>query len=159
MERLARTVVERFTAADLKLATVESCTGGMVAAAITDIAGSSSVLERGFVTYSNEAKVDLVGVDPSALEAYGAVSQTVARQMAEGGVKHSSAQVAVSITGIAGPGGGSPTKPVGLVHFACASRRGTTHREERYGDLGRAAIRQRSVETALNMLLEAIDPV
>ncbi|MER0237925.1 CinA family protein [Fulvimarina sp. MAC8] len=157
MESLAREVVERYAAAGLKLATVESCTGGMVAAAITDVAGSSAVLDRGFVTYSNEAKIELVGVDLSTLETHGAVSEPVARQMAEGGVRRSMGKVAVSITGIAGPGGGSEAKPVGLVHFACASPGGTTHREQRFGDIGRVQIRSRSVETALRMLLDAAE--
>ncbi|MBO0902746.1 CinA family protein [Jiella sonneratiae] len=153
---LARAVVERYQARGWTLATAESCTGGLVAGAITDVAGSSAVLDRGFVTYSNAAKIDLVGVDPSALAAHGAVSETVARQMAEGARARAGVDVAVSITGIAGPGGGSPAKPVGLVHFACASAAGTMHREARFGDVGRAAIRAASVETALAMLLDAL---
>lgn len=157
IKHLARAVIERYTAAGLTLATVESCTGGMVAAAITDIAGSSAVLERGFVTYSNDAKIELVGVDPRTLTDHGAVSEPVAREMAEGGVRRARAKIAVSITGIAGPGGGSEAKPVGLVHFACSSATKTDHREERFGDLGRGTIRTKSVETALEMLLVAIE--
>lgn len=155
---LARLVVARYTQAGWTLATAESCTGGLVAAAITDIAGSSAVLDRGFVTYSNQAKIDLVGVDPAALDAHGAVSETVARQMAEGARKRAGVTVAVSITGIAGPGGGSAAKPVGLVHFACAGPGGTVHREERFGDLGRAGIRTASVVVALEMLAGAVEP-
>ncbi|EAU42458.1 hypothetical protein FP2506_06451 [Fulvimarina pelagi HTCC2506] len=157
IEILARQVVETYAAKGMKLATVESCTGGMVAAAITDIAGSSAVLDRGFVTYSNDAKTDLVGVEAQTLEANGAVSEAVACEMAEGGVRRSRGLVAIAITGVAGPGGGSESKPVGLVHFACASPDGTTHREERFGDIGRAEIRIRSVEMALRMLLVAIE--
>ena len=125
----------------LKAATAESCTGGMVAAALTAIAGSSSVVDRGFVTYSNEAKAEMLGVPPELIDAHGAVSQAVARAMAEGALKHSRAQVAVAITGIAGPGGGSPDKPVGLVHFACAAiGQPTRHHAEVFaGD--RAAVR------------------
>ena len=137
------------------LATVESCTGGLVAGAVTEIAGSSAVLDRGFVTYTNEAKIDLVGVDPAALAAHGAVSETVARQMAEGGLCHSHAAVSVAITGIAGPGGGSDAKPVGLVHFACAGPRGIVHTECRFGDIGRRAVREASVIQALQMAIEA----
>ncbi|MCE7028017.1 CinA family protein [Jiella avicenniae] len=157
MAALARAVVERYAAAGRTLATAESCTGGLVAGAITDVAGSSAVLDRGFVTYSNQAKIDLVGVDPAALAAHGAVSETVARQMAEGARTRAGVTVAVSITGIAGPGGGSETKPVGLVHFACAGPAGTTHREERFGDLGRAGIRAASVVVALQMLIAAME--
>ncbi len=154
---LARNIVERYSAAGWTLATVESCTGGLVAAAITDIAGSSAVLDRGFVTYSNQAKIDLVGVDPAALAAHGAVSESVARQMAEGGRLRAGVAAAVSVTGIAGPGGGSASKPVGLVHFACATASKTIHRRERFGDhLDRAAIRRASVIVALELLAHAL---
>ncbi|NDW03374.1 CinA family protein [Jiella pacifica] len=155
MAALARAVVARYAQAGWTLATAESCTGGLVAGAITDVAGSSAVLDRGFVTYSNQAKIDLVAVDPAALAAHGAVSETVARQMAEGARRRAGVTVAVSITGIAGPGGGSAAKPVGLVHFACAGPAGTVHREELFGDLGRAAIRQASVVVALELLVAA----
>ena len=136
-----------------KVATAESCTGGMVAAALTAIAGSSTVVERGFVTYSNEAKTEMLGVPASLIEAHGAVSEAVARAMAEGALRHSRAQVAVAITGIAGPGGGSPDKPVGLVHFACAATGQPTrhHRAVFAGD--RAAVRLAAAMTALGMLL------
>ncbi|TFF20873.1 CinA family protein [Jiella endophytica] len=156
MAALAREVVERYTAAGWTIATAESCTGGLVAGAITDIAGSSAVLDRGFVTYSNQAKIDMLGVDPAELAAHGAVSETVARQMSEGARQRAGVSVAVSITGIAGPGGGSDEKPVGLVHFACAGPNGTVHREERFGDIGRRGIREASVLVALEMLAVAL---
>lgn len=138
--------------------TAESCTGGMVAAALTDIAGSSDVVERGFVTYSNEAKAECLGVPLPLIERHGAVSEPVARAMADGALAQSRAQVAVSVTGIAGPGGGTAEKPEGLVHFACA-RRGTAtaHHRAEFGALGRAAVRQASVVQALEMLLSAAE--
>jgi nicotinamide-nucleotide amidase len=128
-----------------------------VAALLTEIAGSSAVVERGFVTYSNEAKTELIGVPASLIAAHGAVSEPVARAMAEGAVAHSYADVAVGITGIAGPGGATATKPVGLVHFGMA-RKGaaTVHLERRYGDLGRETVRQRAVEDALSLLEQAL---
>ena len=141
----------------LKIATAESCTGGLVAALLTEIAGSSAVVERGFVTYSNEAKTELIGVPESLIVAHGAVSEPVARAMAEGALQHSRADVTVAITGIAGPGGATVAKPVGLVHFGLA-RKGAAvlHLERRYGDLGREAVRRRAVEDALGLLEQAI---
>jgi nicotinamide-nucleotide amidase len=140
-------------AGNLTVATAESCTGGLVAAALTEIAGSSDVVDRGFVTYSNAAKMAMLGVLPEALEANGAVSRQTAEAMAQGAVENSNADLAVAITGIAGPGGGSADKPVGLVHFAVAAQDGRLiHREERFGDLGRAEVRRRSVLVALAML-------
>jgi nicotinamide-nucleotide amidase len=142
-----------------RIATAESCTGGLVAAHLTEIAGSSAVFEYGFVTYANEAKSALVDVPEPLLEAHGAVSEAVARAMAEGALARSGADLAVSITGIAGPGGATETKPVGLVHFGLASRGGETrHLERRYGDLGRAIVRARSVEDALGLLESALSP-
>ena len=139
--------------AGVKLATAESCTGGLIAAALTAIAGSSDVVERGFVTYSNEAKAEQLGIAPSLIERHGAVSEAVALAMAEGALARSRADVAVAITGIAGPGGATATKPVGLVHFGLAVRgRPTTHLERRYGELGRAVIRARAVEDAVGLL-------
>lgn len=137
----------------LKAAVAESCTGGMVAAAMTSIAGSSSVVERGFVTYSNDAKVEMLGVPPEMIATHGAVSEAVARAMAEGALRHSRAQVAVAITGIAGPGGGTIDKPVGLVHFARAAHgTPTLHRAEVFaGD--REAVRLAAAMTALGMFL------
>ncbi|MBM3531169.1 MAG: CinA family protein [Alphaproteobacteria bacterium] len=139
----------------LMVATAESCTGGLVAAALTDIAGSSSVVDRGFVTYSNAAKQAMVGVPKATIEKHGAVSRETAEAMAKGAVSKATADIAVSITGIAGPGGGSEAKPVGLVHFAAASHGGRVlHRERRYGDLGRAEVRRRAVLDALGLLSE-----
>jgi nicotinamide-nucleotide amidase len=139
------------------VATAESCTGGLVASLLTEIPGSSDVVERGFVTYSNEAKADMLGVAPALIAAHGAVSEPVARAMAEGALARSRARMAVSITGVAGPGGGSAEKPVGLVHFGlAASGRPTLHRERRYGDLGRAEVRARAVEDALALLEGAL---
>ena len=137
----------------LKIATAESCTGGLVAASLTAVAGSSDVFERGWVTYSNQAKQDMLGVPAATLRQHGAVSEAVARLMAEGAVRNSTAQISVAVTGIAGPGGGTDEKPVGLVHIAVA-RAGepTMHRECRFGDMGRGEIRLKSVETALEML-------
>ncbi len=140
----------------LKIATAESCTGGMVAAALTDVAGSSDVFERGFVTYSNDAKVEMLGVLPETLEAHGAVSEAVAREMAEGALAHSAADLAVSITGIAGPGG-SEHKPEGRVCFGLA-RRGRATRVEtvEFGARGRAEVRKAATEHALGLLARAI---
>jgi nicotinamide-nucleotide amidase len=153
----AAAVLEAFRARGWKLATAESCTGGLVAGVLTDVPGSSAVVERGFVTYSNEAKTDILGVPADLIETNGAVSEPVARAMAEGALARSRAHVAVSITGVAGPGGGSAAKPVGLVHFGLAVKgRPTVHLERRYGDLGRAEIRDRAVEDALMLLADAV---
>jgi nicotinamide-nucleotide amidase len=139
----------------LKIATAESCTGGLVAGTLTEIAGSSDVVERGFVTYSNEAKEQMLGVPATVLASHGAVSRETAESMARGALAHSLADLAVSITGIAGPGGAVAGKPVGLVHFGAASRDGRLlHREKRYGDIGRAQVRRASVVEALAMLRE-----
>jgi nicotinamide-nucleotide amidase len=140
----------------LKLATAESCTGGLVAALLTEIAGSSDVVERGFITYSNEAKRELLGVPEAMLARHGAVSEPVARAMAAGALAHSRADVAVAITGVAGPGGGTAEKPVGLVHLAAARKGGQVlHRECRFGNIGRDGIRMASVEIALQLVTEA----
>jgi nicotinamide-nucleotide amidase len=140
----------------LRAATAESCTGGLVAAALTAIPGSSDVVDRGFVTYSNEAKTEALGVPAALIAAHGAVSEAVARAMAEGVVARSAADVSVAVTGIAGPGGGSDAKPVGLVHFAATRRGGpTVHLERRYGDLGRSGIRAAAVRDALDLLEKA----
>ena len=141
----------------LRVATAESCTGGLVAALLTEIAGSSDVVERGYVTYSNEAKIECVGVAADVIATHGAVSEPVARAMAEGAVRSSRADVAVSITGVAGPGGGSTAKPVGLVHLACARKgRPTLHQECRFGDIGRDGVRLKSVEAALALIWKAL---
>jgi nicotinamide-nucleotide amidase len=148
-------VLDACRAQGLMIATAESCTGGLVIAALTDIAGSSDVIDRGFVTYSNTAKMAMLGVLPETLEAEGAVSRQTAEAMAQGAIANSNADLAVAVTGIAGPGGGSIDKPIGLVHFAAAARDGRlTHREMRFGDLGRAEVRRRSVLLALDMLKE-----
>jgi nicotinamide-nucleotide amidase len=150
---LAARVLARARASGFKIVTAESCTGGLVAAAMTDIAGSSDVFERGFVTYSNDAKRELLGVPEDTLMTHGAVSRATAEAMARGALAQSRGDLSVAITGVAGPGGGTPEKPVGLVHFAAAARDGrVVHRERRYGDIGRAEVRQRSVAEALSML-------
>jgi nicotinamide-nucleotide amidase len=152
----ASQIIERYRKAGLRIATAESCTGGMVAAALTDVAGSSDVFERGFVTYSNDAKQELIGVPAATIAAHGAVSAETAEAMALGALAHSRADVAVSVTGIAGPGGGSAEKPVGLVWFGVV-RRGTTIRTLREVFAGdRAAIRRASVDRALALLEETL---
>ncbi len=154
-EAAATALLDLCKAKKLMVATAESCTGGLVAAALTDIAGSSAVVDRGFVTYTNEAKQQMLGVPSGTLEQFGAVSRETAEAMARGVLGNASADLAVSVTGIAGPGGGSAAKPVGLVHFAAASRNGRlTHRERRFGDIGRAEVRRLSVLEALAMLTE-----
>lgn len=144
--------------AGLKIATAESCTGGLVAAALTDIAGSSDVFERGFVTYSNEAKAELLGVDPALTGPCGpgAVSEPVARAMAEGAIRHSRADIAVSVTGIAGPGGGTAEKPIGLVHFGWSARGGATGADRRIFSGDRQGIRNAATQHALALLVRAI---
>jgi nicotinamide-nucleotide amidase len=154
--QMSADLLDRLRAAKLMTATAESCTGGLVAGVLTEIAGSSDVVERGFVTYSNEAKMELLGVPEAMLAEHGAVSEPVARAMAQGALARSRADVAVSVTGIAGPGGGSVAKPVGLVHIAAARRGGVTlHRECRFGDIGRSPVRIASVEAALQLLARA----
>ena len=152
---LAGQLVSLCKSRSLMVATAESCTGGLIAGALTDIAGSSAVVDRGFVTYTNTAKMEMLGVQAATLSAYGAVSLETALQMVQGALFRSHAALAVAVTGIAGPGGGSPDKPVGLVHLTARSRNGQVlHREMRYGDLGRDAVRLATVATALEMLLE-----
>ncbi len=139
----------------LTIATAESCTGGLVAGALTDVPGSSAVLDRGFVTYSDNAKQQMLGVPANTLRDYGAVSRQTADAMAQGALEKAKVDLTVAITGIAGPGGGSADKPVGLVHFAAASRNGATlHAAKCYGDIGRAEVRHKSVLQALAMLQE-----
>jgi nicotinamide-nucleotide amidase len=151
----ARLLLDLCRARKLKLTTAESCTGGLVAATLTDIPGSSDVLDRAFVTYSNAAKQTMLGVSAAMLERYGAVSRETAEAMARGALAHAPVQLAVSITGIAGPGGAVPDKPVGLVHFAACSRtRRLVHQERQFGDIGRTHVREASVAVALAMLRE-----
>lgn len=141
----------------LKIVTAESCTGGLLAGLLTDVAGSSDVFERGFVTYSNRAKEEMLGVPGDVIADYGAVSEPVARMMAEGALDASRANIALSITGIAGPGGGTPMKPVGTVHFACArENRAVLHEMRQFGDLGRSEVRLASLEVALEMIAAQI---
>jgi nicotinamide-nucleotide amidase len=150
---LAAEVLERARVRDELLATAESCTGGLVAGALTAVPGSSDVFDRGFVTYSNAAKSEMLGVPFWLIEKHGAVSEDVARAMAGGALTHSNASLAVAVTGIAGPDGGTPEKPVGLVHFAAGHPDGRMHHERVvFGDVGRAEVRRRSVERALSLL-------
>ncbi|MGL4325628.1 MAG: CinA family protein [Beijerinckiaceae bacterium] len=154
---LAREVLDRARSQKLKIVTAESCTGGLVAMLLTEIAGSSDVFERGFVTYSNDAKSEMLGVAPDIIAKNGAVSEPVARSMAEGAVKQSHADVGVAITGVAGPGGGSAHKPVGLVHIAVYRKKnGTRHGIFQFGDLPRRDIRERAARDALMMLMHAM---
>jgi len=154
---LARLLLDECRERRLRIVTAESCTGGLVAGALTDIAGSSDVVDRGFVTYSNRAKQAVLGVPGDMLADYGAVSEPVARAMAEGALEASDAHIAVAITGVAGPGGGSPMKPVGTVHFATArSNGGIQHRLEMFGDIGRSQVRIASVRVALEMMRERV---
>jgi nicotinamide-nucleotide amidase len=154
----AAELVARYRAAGLMAATAESCTGGLIAGLLTEIPGSSHMLERGFVVYSNAAKQELLGVPAETLVNYGAVSGETAVAMAEGGRRASRAAGASSVTGIAGPDGGTATKPVGLVHFACARRgKPTIAREERFGAIGREEVRIASVQIALDLLGAALN--
>jgi nicotinamide-nucleotide amidase len=154
----ATAVLEACRARKLKIATAESCTGGLVAGALTDIAGSSDVVDCGFVTYSNDAKQQMLNVPAKILREQGAVSRETAEAMARGALGAANADLVVAITGIAGPGGGGTGKPVGLVHFAAASRSGAlTHKEMRYGDIGRSQVRHKSVLEALALLKTAAE--
>ncbi len=156
IESLARRVVETASARGLMVAAAESCTGGLVTGALTAVAGSSAVVERGFVTYSNAAKSEMLGVPADLIDRHGAVSESVARAMAVGALDRSAAQVSVAVTGVAGPGGGSADKPVGLVHLAAVGPGGLIHVERRFGDIGREAVRLDSVRVALALLLDRI---
>jgi nicotinamide-nucleotide amidase len=152
VDRLAQAVHQRACDQKLSLVTAESCTGGLLASLLTDVPGMSHAFERGFVTYANEAKHELLGVPLAILDGPGAVSKACALAMAEGALGHSRGDMAVSITGYAE---GGPDQPAGLVHFACAARgKPTTHRVMLYGDVGRAAVRIRALETSLGMMLD-----
>ncbi|MBL8565639.1 MAG: CinA family protein [Hyphomicrobiaceae bacterium] len=149
----AEQLLARLREKGVKVATAESCTGGLIAALLTEIPGSSDVVERGFVTYSNEAKSESIGVDPALIATHGAVSAEVARAMARGALRHSRADLAVAVTGVAGPGGGTTAKPVGLVHLAATRRDGGILGSElRLGDIGRGQVRIASVREALRLL-------
>lgn len=151
--RLAEVVLAEARTQKLRIATAESCTGGLIAGLLTEIPGCSDVFDRGFVVYSNRAKEDLLNVPGDLIADAGAVSEAVARTMAEGAVQNSNAHVAVAVTGLAGPGGGTKMKPVGLVHIAaCRERRSILHEAHRFGDIGRTEIRLKAVEAALELL-------
>src|SRR5277367_4454278 len=151
--RLAEVVIADARERRLRIATAESCTGGLIGGLLTEIAGSSDVFERGFIVYSNRAKQDMLGVPGDLIADIGAVSEAVARMMAEGAVENSNAHVAVAVTGVAGPGGGTKMKPVGLVHIAaCRERRSILHEAHRFGDIGREEIRLKAVEASLLLL-------
>jgi len=155
IQALATQVLGACRARGWTVATAESCTGGLVAGALTEIAGSSDVVDRGFVTYSNAAKMATLGVPESTLAAVGAVSRETAEAMAKGALERAGVSLTVAITGVAGPGGGSVEKPVGLVHFAAAAKDGRLiHREKRFSDIGRSEVRRLSVIEALRMLRE-----
>jgi nicotinamide-nucleotide amidase len=156
-EDIASQVITLCRAQNIRIATAESCTGGLISAALTAIPGSSDVLDCGFVTYSNLAKMAMLGVSETALARHGAVSEEVARAMAEGALARSPASLAVAVTGIAGPNGGSAEKPVGRVHVAVARHgRPTIHERLDLGDLGRSAVRERTVNRALELLRNAV---
>ena len=153
---LAEEVLRLAIGAGLTIVTAESCTGGLVAGAITEVAGSSRAMDRGFVTYSNAAKSEMLGVPAALIEAHGAVSAEVAGAMVEGALSASGASLGVAVTGVAGPDGGTAEKPVGLVHFAAKRRGGSTlHRERRFGDARRSEIRKAAVIETLTLLAEA----
>jgi nicotinamide-nucleotide amidase len=154
----ASALLDAAKAEGLKIATAESCTGGLIAASLAAVPGASATLERGFVTYSNEAKIEMLGVAADLIRERGAVSKEVALAMAAGALTHSPADLAVAVTGIAGPDGGTPEKPVGLVHIA-ASRRGgaTLHEEKRFGDIGRHEIQVQTVAAALDLMKRVLD--
>jgi nicotinamide-nucleotide amidase len=154
---LAQLVLDECRERHVRIVTAESCTGGLVAGALTEIAGSSDVVDRGFVTYSNRAKSSVLNVPGDLIADMGAVSEPVARMMAEGALAASDAHIALAVTGVAGPGGGTPMKPVGLVHFATARANGPIlHRRELFGDLGRSEVRMESVRVALEMIRDRV---
>ena len=157
IETLARLLIDEARERRLRIVTAESCTGGLVSAAITAISGSSAVFDRGLIVYSNRAKQDLLGVAGDMIADYGAVSEPVARMMAEGALENSNAHISVAITGVAGPTGGTEMKPVGLVHLATArANQSVVHRVERFGDIGRENIQLAAVQIALEMLRDRI---
>lgn len=153
---LARDFLSAMRAKGWKFTSAESCTGGLIAGLLTEIAGSSDVVDRGFVTYSNEAKTALVNVPPDMIAAYGAVSEEVVRAMAEGALRNSLADVSVAVSGVAGPGGGTADKPVGRVHIAASSKTNRLHKRMDYGDLGRSEIRRCTVVDALALAQELL---
>ena len=154
---LARQVITAYTARKIRLVTAESCTGGLIAGALTDVPGASAVVERGFVSYSNEAKAEMLGVEPEVLEQFGTVSARVAEDMARGALNFSRADKALSVTGIAGPDGGSAGKPVGLVFFGVATREGVVIHYQCHFTGSREAVRIEAVQEALRLLLSLVD--
>ena len=157
LQEEAARLLEAYRAKGRMIATAESCTGGLIAGLLTEIPGASDVFDRGFVTYSNAAKSECLGIPADLITTHGAVSEAVARAMAEGALAQSRADTTVSVTGLAGPGGGTAVKPVGLVYLAAAGKgRPTLHRECRFGDIGRDAIRLKSVEVALALLWQRL---
>jgi nicotinamide-nucleotide amidase len=157
VETLARLLIDEVRERHLRVVTAESCTGGLVAAAICSIPGASDIFERGFVTYTNRAKEEMLGIPGDLIADFGAVSEPVARMMAEGALNHSRAHIAVAITGVAGPGGGSPMKPVGTVHIATArSTAGIRHRHENFDGETRLDVQMAAVAVALQMMRDAI---
>ncbi len=157
MPDLAKQLSAALLDKNMKLAAAESCTGGLVASKITALSGASNIFERGFVTYSNEAKIDLLGVNPKTLIDYGAVSAETAHEMAIGAIANSRADIAVSITGIAGPGGESKDKPVGLVHFGYALKNGAAGSMEQLFTGNRTEIQERAANAALQHLINMLD--
>lgn len=153
IRNLALLIMDEAMERRVKIVTAESCTGGLLAGLFTEFAGSSKVLERGFVTYSNQAKAEVLNVAGDVIADYGAVSEAVARLMAEGALENSRANLSIAVTGIAGPGGGTPMKPVGTVHIACArENKAMMHEMLTLGDIGRHEIRMATIEAALNMI-------
>jgi nicotinamide-nucleotide amidase len=148
---LARQTIAALNDSGMFIVTAESCTGGLIAGALTSIAGSSDVVYGGYITYANSAKQEMVGVSQEILAEHGAVSEQAARAMAEGALSHSGVDIAIAVTGIAGPGGGTEVKPVGLVYIGCATRKDTYHQKHNFGDIGRDAVREATVAAALTM--------
>jgi nicotinamide-nucleotide amidase len=157
LENLARQLGERLQGRGMSLVTAESCTGGWIAKCVTDVAGSSGWLDRGFVTYSNDAKADMLGVDPATIAAHGAVSEQTVREMVEGALANSPAEVAVAVSGIAGPGGGTPDKPVGTVCFAWEIQGVVEELRTEHFSGDREAVRRQTVKTALSELVRLLD--
>ena len=143
-------------ARDIMIVTAESCTGGLIAGVLTDVPGSSAAVFGGYITYDNRAKIEMIGVDEALIERWGAVSESVARAMAEGARDTAGVAISIAVTGIAGPGGGTEGKPVGLVYLACATEDDTVALEMRYGDQGRQAVREETVRTALKLVMERL---
>jgi nicotinamide-nucleotide amidase len=154
---LAQITVEQLRSKGVMLTTAESCTGGLIAGVLTAIPGSSEVVHGGFVTYSNQAKSEMLGIDPDLIEEHGAVSKKVACAMAEGAQRETKTQISIAVTGIAGPGGATPGKPVGTVHFACADGKNTKHIARAFGDIGRDEVREETVRVALTLVLACLD--